>query len=276
MNGLVDLGRAIKAPFADRDWPMKTLLGFVFSILVFTIPAVYGAQLEYIRRVARGNEELPGWDDFGNKWVEGFMILVAGFIYFLPVFVLAVVFFAPVLVAAAPGASNDAIPAVVGGVCAFMIFAVVYSIAVSIFFYAAQVNYAMKGGFGAFFEIAEIIGRVRNGDGFFVAWLYIVIISFGFSALSSIISTATAGLGGILTAALTYLFLVMTAHLLGQWAARSYRPVAAPSAWPPPAPGGYASPPPGPYVPPAPPAPPAPGATPSTEPSEPPPPPVAR
>lgn len=66
----IDLGRAFKAPFMDKEWPMKTLLGFVWALLVVTSPAVYGAQLEYIRRVSGGNEELPEWNDFGNKWVQ--------------------------------------------------------------------------------------------------------------------------------------------------------------------------------------------------------------
>jgi hypothetical protein len=40
----IDLGRAFKAPFEDKEWVVKTLLGFLWGLLVVTIPAVIGAE----------------------------------------------------------------------------------------------------------------------------------------------------------------------------------------------------------------------------------------
>ncbi len=99
----IDLGRAFKAPFADTDWVKKTLLGWLWMLLGVTSPAVYGAQLEYIKSVSEGREDLPDWSDFGTKWVKGFLLLVAGFIYFLPVIVLGFIFAIPVVIAARLG-----------------------------------------------------------------------------------------------------------------------------------------------------------------------------
>ena len=42
----IDLGKAFRAPFQDKDWVTKTLLGFLWSLLVVTLPAVYGAQVD--------------------------------------------------------------------------------------------------------------------------------------------------------------------------------------------------------------------------------------
>ena len=85
----IDLGRAFKAPFADKDWVKKTLLGAVFGFpfFFFLLPAVSGAMLDYIQSVSQGREELPEWTDFGTKWVHGLLLTIAYFIYLLPIWV---------------------------------------------------------------------------------------------------------------------------------------------------------------------------------------------
>lgn len=97
----IDIGRAVKAPFNDQNWISKTLLGFLWLLLGVTAPAVYGAQIEYVRGVAEGREDLPTWDDFGGKWIKGFLLAIAYFIYLLPIWILAFVLLLPGIVAAA-------------------------------------------------------------------------------------------------------------------------------------------------------------------------------
>jgi hypothetical protein len=267
----IDLGRAFKAPFADADWVKKTLMGWLWMLLGVTSPAVYGAQLEYIKGVSEGREELPDWSDFGGKWVKGFMLLIAGFIYFLPVIVLGFIFAIPVIIAAASG-SNGMGGLAAGGMCLFWLFALVYTIAVAILFYAATVNYALKGNFGSFFQFNEIIARVRDGSGYFNAWLWAIVVSFAAGLAVSILSATF--IGYILVPAVSYLSVMITAHLFGQWATRSYgiqaaaAPVGVPGYVPPS--GAYAPPtaptPPA-YAPPAPPVAPAPPAAPVAPPA---------
>jgi hypothetical protein len=245
----IDLGRAFKAPFADTDWVKKTLMGWLWMLLGVTSPAVYGAQLEYIKSVSEGREELPDWSDFGNKWVKGFLLLIAGFIYFLPVIVLGFIFAIPVIIAAASG-SNGMGGLAAGGMCLFWLFALVYTIAVAILFYAATVNYALKGNFGSFFQFSEILARVRDGSGYFNAWVWAIVVSFAAGLAVSILSATF--IGYILVPAVSYLSTMITAHLFGQWATRSYGiQAAAPVGVP-----GYV-PPAGAYAPPAAPTPPA-------------------
>ncbi len=59
----IDLSRALKAPFQDSEWVKKTLMGWLWMLLGVTAPAVYGAQLDYIKSVSEGREDLPNWDD---------------------------------------------------------------------------------------------------------------------------------------------------------------------------------------------------------------------
>lgn len=254
----VDFGRALKAPFNDKGWPGKTAMGFLWILLGVTSPAVYGAQLEYMVRVANGNEELPDWSDFGGKWVKGLMVAVAGLIYFLPVIVIGFIMFVPAMISAiTSGGDGDALGGLLaGGSCLFGLIATVYIVAVSIFFYAATVHYAVKGTFGAFFQFSEILAHVKDGTGYFAAWLWSLVVGFIVGSVMSIVSAT--GIGAILYPAATYLMVMITAHLFGQWAAKSYGfaglgGAAAPSYAPPPA-GGYAPPAPPAYAPPAPPA----------------------
>lgn len=246
----IDLGRAFKAPFETENWLATTGLALVWGllgILFFPLLAIYnGAQLEYIRRVSRGDHRLPDWSEFGSKWVQGLMVWLAGFIYFLPVIVLAALVLLPVATSAASGNDEALAGALVGGSCLFIVIAVVYTAVVSIFFSAATVHYAMTGSFGAFFDFGGIMGRVRGGTGYFTAWLYSIVISFAVQAVSGLVSSITAGIGGILALPLTFLSLMMVGHVFGQWAARAYGVVAAPV--------GYGTGGPGGYVPPAPPA----------------------
>lgn len=247
----IDLTRAIKAPFADKDWVTKTLLACVWTILGFTIPALYGAQVEYINRTSRGDESLPDWSDFGGKWVKGFLVWIASFLYFLPAVVMFGIGLIPVAVAAISSANSQGVGSLgalaAGSTCLFVAIATVYSFAVSLIFNAAVVNFAMKGTFGAFFEFGEIMVKVRGGSGYFTAWLFALVISIGASTVSGML-TATY-VGAILVFPLAYLTMMMTGSVLGQWASGAYginAPLYATAMGSP-----YSSP-----VPPAPPAPP--------------------
>ena len=239
----VDISRAFRAPFNDPDWVKKTLLGWVWVLLFVTSPAVYGAAIEYIQRVAHGDDRLPEWDDFGGKWVKGFLAAVASFIYFLPIVVIGMILVIPLALSA--NSNADALTGLLaGGMCLFWVLAAIYGIAVSILFYAAIVNYAMKGHFGAFFEISEILANVRKpGGNYFLAWLFALVVGIGASVVTSVLSLTYIGV--ILFGAIIYLEFMIIGHLFGQWAADAYgvRPAyAAPS------PAGY------PAVQPAPPA----------------------
>lgn len=222
----IDLSRAVQAPFKDPQWVSKTALGFLWLLIGVTAPAVYGAQVEYIRSVRSGNDQLPEWSDFGRKWVDGLLIAIAAMLYSLPVIILGAIFVVPAVIALiASGDSGDpsaALAVFFGGQCVFWIIAMVYVIAMSILFNAAIVHYAERGSFGAFFEFGTIMSKVRGGTGYFMAWLYAFAISAVASTVASAVISLTGGLLGILYPAVGYLVTMMTAHVLGQWAARAY------------------------------------------------------
>lgn len=263
---MIDVGRALKAPFEDPEWLSKTLLGLLWGLLVVTAPAVYGAQIHYLRDVSEDEERLPTWSEFGALWVDGLMAIIAGLVYFLPIVALLVVAVIPAALGYSAAGSNDAwagLTALFAGTfCLVWVVAIIYVLGVSVLFSAALTNYAMKGGFGSFFEIGEIISRVRGGTGYFTAWAYTILVALIGSVLTSVVSAT--GVGAILSPGIAYLVAMASAHVLGQWAKVSYgTPSAAAhpaSAIQPAAPAARApfeSPTPPAPAPPAPPAPPA-------------------
>jgi hypothetical protein len=290
----MDIDRAIKAPFSDAAWLQKSLWAALWTGLFVTSPAVLGYRLDYIRNVANGYETpLPEWNkEFGRWWVRGFLVALALFIYSLPAIVLMLVGSIPLIVAAIAAGGNSGSSAigalaVAGGgtICLTLIVSILYLIAVSIFFSAAQVNFAFTDDFGALFRFKEITTRLRTeGAGYFGAWGMSILISFAAGVVSGIAGTLVSTMlqftivlavlsplaSGFVGGFVGFLAGLMTAHLFGQYAAKTYglaglQPVSA-------APAGYvATYPPAPPVPPAPPAPPTPPTS-STPPAPPAPP----
>ncbi len=216
----IDLGRAFKAPFADPAWTKKTLLGWLWILLVVTMPAVYGAQMDYIKSVAEGREELPDWTDFGDKWIRGFLLMVAYFIYMLPIWVLFFILLLPGIIAMATSNGNAGGGLFGGGICLFAVVAIVYSVAMALLLYGATVNYALKRNFGSLFAFSEIMGHIRDGSGYFAAWVWVLVVGLAAGVVTSILGVTV--IGYIAVPAVSYLATMISGHLFGQWAARSY------------------------------------------------------
>ncbi|MBS3974869.1 MAG: DUF4013 domain-containing protein [Actinobacteria bacterium] len=251
----MDLSRALNAPFKDRDWVVKVLLGGLWGLLIVTIPAQLGAMMAYVRSVANDDESLPAWSNFGSKWVSGFLLLVGTTIYMLPAIVLSGVIMAG---AAAAIASQDpyAAAAVAGTGLLLGLLSLIWMIVASLPLSAAMVNYSITGQFSSMFAIGYLIKLIRSRTGFFKAWglslLIGVVAGITVSALSMLL------IGYILAPWIYFLSYIFSAHLFGQWAKAAMSLGQADGQVNPPAP------PPAPFVAPqAPPPEPAPPATPA-------------
>jgi hypothetical protein len=198
----IDLGRAFGSPYKDSSWVVKTLLGGLFFIIPIVNLVLGGALVARIKAVAEGDENLPEWGDFGSMWVKGLMVAIAGFVYMLPAVLIMFIGVVPGCLAAVASGGNDSsggLAALGGGsFCLFYAIALIYVIAVSIFFYAALTNYALKGNFGSFFAFGDIMAKVREGN-YFMAWIFAIVATFVYGLVGM-----TAG------------------HVLGQWASGVY------------------------------------------------------
>jgi hypothetical protein len=234
----MEIGRSFTFPFQDKSWFSKLIIAALISMVPILNFALVGWMVEIARRVMNHDlEELPGWDDFGKKWMGGLYYAVAGFIYALPVMLVACVMgVASGAIAAA--SSNSSAESTVNALLAgsgIVIFCltclmVLYGLVLSVLMPALMVHYAKEDNFGSLFKLGTVFGLVRaNAGTFFMAW--IVALVFGFVA-----GLAVGGAGTILSIIpcigwLAALIITMLAtpyitavysHLFGQYGDKAY------------------------------------------------------
>ncbi|MEA2336568.1 MAG: hypothetical protein QOE82_575, partial [Thermoanaerobaculia bacterium] len=130
---------------------------------------------------------LPEWDDLGEYFSEGLRLFCVGFIYTLPLMVLAVAFVVPSI--AAESMDNDALRNIGGGMAA-CVWCLIFplGLALAIWLPGALLFAAVERRFGAAFEFAQIWGFIKGNIGnyllAFVVWLVVrMIVPFGFILL---------------------------------------------------------------------------------------------
>jgi hypothetical protein len=175
----MNIGKAFSYPFEDDEWLTKLFLGAIVSVVPILNFAWTGYTVDILRNVIDGVQKpLPGWSDFGDKFVKGFLITAAGFIYSLPaLFVICIVG-----VFAIPAAIESIdytailISMFTGVGILFGCLLVLYFILLSFYLPAVFINFARKESFASCFEIREIIRIVSENTGnYFTAWLVSIV-----------------------------------------------------------------------------------------------------
>lgn len=226
----MQIGKAFTYTFEDAKWFSKLLIGALISIVPFLNIAWGGYTCEIIRRVSRQDPEpLSGWDDLGTKFMQGLVLVIAGFIYSLPIVILSL-FTIPLFIGAASTEGDISnMLATAGTGVGFLLGCVIvlYVLALTVFMPAVQINYALKATFGSCFEIGAIIRVATSNLGnYLLAWLaYLVfgllagLVGGGIASILGIIPCIGWILAILITAVITPLVGVVYAHLFGQVAA---------------------------------------------------------
>lgn len=229
----MDFGKSFSYPFEDQRWLNKTIIGAIVAAVPIVNFAIGGYLIDLLKNILRGDPlPLPEWSDFGDKWVRGFMVFLAGLVYAIPALVLScipmVLFFVPAY--SSQGDVQDSLFAVVTGVGGlFACLIALYTLLLTFIYPAVYIHYARIGTFGAFFEFGNIFKIVRADLGkYLTAWLLTIVAGLvvGFvvglvSAMLSVIPCIGWVIGWVLGAvAGVYVFYVY-AHLYGQYAAQT-------------------------------------------------------
>jgi hypothetical protein len=227
----MDIGKSFSYPFEDDDWISKLFLGTIVSLIPILNFAWTGYTVDIVRNVIDGvTLPMPEWSDFGDKFVKGFFIWAAGFIYALPALIIGCLPIGLLVIPASIEGSNtsETFFSIFTGVGIFFACLIVlYSLALSFYFPAVFINFAKKGTFGSCFEIGEIVKIVsKNTSKYLTAWLVSIVgaIVVGIVvALISIVLGLIICIGWVLMwliSALSSVYLfTLYAHLFGQVAA---------------------------------------------------------
>jgi len=227
----MDIGKSFSYPFEDDDWLSKLFLGTIVSLIPILNFAWTGYTVDIVRNVNDGvSLPMPEWSDFGDKFVKGFLIWAAGFIYALPALIIGCLPIGFLVIPASIEGSDisGTVISLFTGIGIFLIcLLALYFLALSFYFPAVFINFARKGTFGSCFEIGEIFKIVsKNTSKYLTAWLVSIVGAIVVGIVVTLISIVLGFIPCIgwvlmwLISALSsvYLFAVY-AHLFGQVAA---------------------------------------------------------
>jgi hypothetical protein len=181
----MNIGKSFTYPFEDSSWLSKLLIGGLIGVVPVLNFALVGYMIEVTRRTMSNHPEpLPGWDDFGKKWLDGLYNFFAGMIYSLPVIVttsLALILgVVPLIFSSNANQDSMSLWAAGGGMLVFCLSCLtgLYALLLSLIMPALQVHYAHKGSFSAFFNLREVFNRVSQNLGeFLTAWVIAIAAS---------------------------------------------------------------------------------------------------
>ncbi len=159
-------GKSFTYMFEDTQWPSKTLIGALVGMVPILNFAWLGYLIGVLKNVSRGENTLPLWDDFSDKFMDGLKIGVASLIYTLPatilVMVAAVVFIIPAI-----AQDQDMQAILMGGASlAYLLLCSIvglYFLVFSFFVPAISIHFARVGTFKSCFEVGHILDSGEEG-----------------------------------------------------------------------------------------------------------------
>jgi hypothetical protein len=188
----MDVGKSVGYVFEDKKWSNKLLIGMLVSIVPIINFALLGWVIDIMRNVSRREPQpLPGWDDFGEKFVKGAILFVVGLIYSLPALLLTCpLFIAPFTRGDFGRDGQQAVASLFVGTALALSCAIgLYALLLSFLMPAIYLNFARKGTFSACFELGEIwrIMSKNLGD-YIVAWLIIIVVGVAVTFLIGLVA----------------------------------------------------------------------------------------
>ena len=231
----MDFGKAFTFMFADPNWLRKLgigtlvgLLGIVLMpILIGVIPLimVMGYTLDALRNVAEGKEfPMPEWNEWGNFLIRGLKLIVAFFVWSLPLLLVGI----PLgLGAAFAGNQSDAGPAI-GAllmVCASCL-TFLWGLFLLLISPAIYIRLAVTGRLGAAFEIGKLGALTRDNLGNVILALLLVFVAGLIAAVVGSLGMLLLCVGFLVTVPLATLWqYLVQAHLFGQIGRYSVTPI---------------------------------------------------
>lgn len=234
----MDFGKAFTFMFDDPDWVRKLGIGVVVGlaatllspILIGIVPAIIilGYCLDVLRNVYAGSASpLPEWEDWGGFLARGFKLLVAFFVWLLPLFVISIPIFIGAALASEQGAGSGA-GAAFGAlfiICASCLL-VLWGLFVLLISPAIYIRLAVTDRLGAAFEVGRLWALTRDNLGNVIVAILLTIVAGIIASIAGSLGLILLLIGALVTipAATLWQYLVQ-AHLFGQIGRTSVTPV---------------------------------------------------
>ncbi len=226
----MDVNKAFRFVFNDKQWISKLLIGAAMSLLsIFILPAfiLQGYLVKLVRQVMGGQDDmLPEWMDYGKLLRDGFFVTIGQLVWALP-FILLLTIMAAVTggLGSVVNNSGDMVAAATTGAGLLMVCLVFLTVIAFLFLTPALlIQYAREDDFGAMFRFSEIFDIIRdNMADILIAFLVSVVALLAISVVAGIVGIVPC-LGWIAAAliglAMGPYIQFVTGHLYGQIAAK--------------------------------------------------------
>jgi hypothetical protein len=234
----MDFGKAFTFMFDDPDWVRKLGIGVVVGlvatllspILIGLIPAIMilGYSLDVLRNVNNGQERpLPEWEDWGGFLARGFKLVVAFFVWSLPVILVSI----PIVMGAAlTGNQNGNSGAAVAFGTLFIIcgscLLILWGLFLLLISPAICIRLAVTDRLAATFELGKVWALTRDNLSNVIVAILLIIVAAIIAAIAGSLGFIALFIGALVTipAATLWQYLVQ-AHLFGQIGRTSVTPV---------------------------------------------------
>lgn len=226
----MDIAKAFTYMLEDENWVTKLGIGAVLTFfiwLLLPIPLLVGYSVAVLRNVRDGYERpLPEWDDWGKLFMDGLFIMIAQFVYTLPLLLLLCVITVGMVASAGMAELSEELAtasflATFGiSACLFLL----WYVAILFISPAIMIQYGRTGQLGSCFRFGEVIAIARRNVGdILIVFVAVLVVTFVYGAFTSVLS-AIPCLGWIIGLVISLAFspyvMMLTGHLYGQIAAK--------------------------------------------------------
>lgn len=231
----MDFGKAFVFMFEDPNWLRKLgigtvvgLLGIIFSPVLLGIPLlliVLGYTLDVLRNVMNDREDpLPEWEMWGDFLARGFKLLVAFFVWALPLILVAI----PLAIGGALTDNNSGAANALGVIliiCSSCLM-LLWGIFLTLLSPAIYVRIAGTDRLSAAFEFGKLWAFTRDNLGNVIIAIILVWVASLIAAIGAMLGLVALLVGVLVTIPFANLWqYLVQAHLFGQIARNSLTPV---------------------------------------------------
>lgn len=172
MNIVDNITNSLKYPLGD--WT-KILILTVISIIPIVNFMSAGYMLRIIKSTLAGVDEVPGFDDLGELFIDGIKILIVSIVYMI---VPLIIYFFALFPLMLSDPSNPS--ALLSGIAiVILLIDIIVSIIFALVLYPAIVNMALYDSeIGAAFRFSEVLNRIKAiGWGDYILWIIAILIT---------------------------------------------------------------------------------------------------
>jgi hypothetical protein len=221
---VVNYGESFTFMFDDPDWIKKigigagltffAMLGSLLVIGVVLFFPLFGYMINIIQNVSRGDAQpLPEWDNWGDVFAKGGMLVVISLVYNIPTFLVlcAGAIAGGGLMALSGGDETGASIAILLLVCTSCL-TILISLAANLLLPGAIIRYARYENLSQAFKVGEVFRFLSENVGTYIIVILLLSVA-GF--IANTVGALTFGIGMLVALPWSYM---VTGHLFGQLA----------------------------------------------------------